>query len=137
MGEDVRPKARWSDAQTEDRVAEMGKLRSATGHQVRFLRDIRTAKRGDTGTLVRSMWGPEVELPNDAFFVQFGNEAFMVERRDLKLAYPSGVGVNTISATVQIGPRPLPRRRLPWLVTEVRRLRAEVRELQARGGKRG
>lgn len=58
------------------------------GTQVRFRRPVRMAKTGDVGTLVRSMRRPGLELPNDPFVIQFGNEVFMAERRDLEVASP-------------------------------------------------
>jgi len=63
------------------------------GTQVRFVRAFRNAQAGDMGTIVKSMRDRvRVELPNDSFIIQFRDEVFMVDRRDIELAYPASGG---------------------------------------------
>jgi hypothetical protein len=54
-----------------------------SGTRVRFLRQVNKAAVSSEGSLVRSLGRYAVERPEDQFEVRFGDETYVVQRRDI------------------------------------------------------
>ena len=57
------------------------------GTRVKFLRNIKKAKKDDLATLVRPMRKNRIEHPGDEYEVEFLSEYFVVQRHDIERAY--------------------------------------------------
>ena len=57
------------------------------GTKVKFLRNIKKAKKDDHAILVRPMRKNRIENPGDEYEVAFLGEYFVVQRRDIERAY--------------------------------------------------
>jgi hypothetical protein len=55
-----------------------------TGTKVKFIHDIKKARRNDLATLVRPIRKFEVENAGDEYEVEFRGEYFVVQRRDIE-----------------------------------------------------
>ena len=56
------------------------------GTRIKFLRDIKKAKKDALATLVRPIRRFDVENPGDEYEVEFLGEYFIVQRRDIEKA---------------------------------------------------